>query len=78
MSSCGACSTGCKCSSGCGCNGCGCCRNPAFAEGMVATTQTVILGVAPQKGFEGFEGAEGENGGCKCGSNCTCDPCSCK
>jgi hypothetical protein len=19
-----------------------------------------------------------ENGGCKCGANCTCDPCTCK
>ena len=27
----------------------------------------------------GFEAAAGaENGGCKCGANCTCDPCTCK
>ena len=53
---------------------------PDMAEERITTTQTVILGVAPQKGqLEGFEVATGsENGGCKCGSNCTCDPCNCK
>ncbi|XP_020268290.1 metallothionein-like protein type 2 [Asparagus officinalis] len=79
MSSCGACSSGCKCGSGCTCSGCTCCkRNPVFAEESITTAQTKILGVAPEKGFEGFEAVEGENGGCKCGSNCTCDPCTCK
>jgi len=49
---------------------------PDMAE-QVTTTQTVIMGVAPSKG--GFEAAAGaENGGCKCGANCTCDPCTCK
>ncbi|XP_042945496.1 metallothionein-like protein 2 isoform X1 [Carya illinoinensis] len=44
------------------------------------TTETLIVGVAPQKThYEGSEmGVGAENGGCKCGSNCTCDPCNCK
>ncbi|TXG74067.1 hypothetical protein EZV62_002646 [Acer yangbiense] len=45
-----------------------------------STTQTMIAGVAPVKMF--YEGSEmsfgAENGGCKCGSSCTCDPCTCK
>lgn len=42
-------------------------------------SQTMIMGVAPQmRHFDYFEmGAKAENG-CKCGSNCTCDPCNCK
>ena len=54
---------------------------PEMAE-EVTTSQTVIMGVAPSKGqtvdgsFEAEEGAE--NGGCKCGPNCTCNPCTCK
>ncbi|XP_065626824.1 metallothionein-like protein 1 [Quercus suber] len=54
------------------------------------STETIITGVAPAKmdayffhchcsQSEGSEMSFGEeNGGCKCGSNCTCDPCSCK
>ncbi|KRY62694.1 Metallothionein-like protein 4A, partial [Trichinella pseudospiralis] len=77
MSCCGGncgCGSGCKCGSGCG----GCNMYPDMAEERITTTQTVILGVAPQKGqLEGFEVATGsENGGCKCGSNCPCDPCN--
>nr|ACG32329.1 metallothionein-like protein type 2 [Zea mays]ACG42743.1 metallothionein-like protein type 2 [Zea mays] len=50
---------------------------PDMAEQVTTTTQTLIMGVAPSKG--GFEAAAGaENGGCKCGANCTCDPCTCK
>lgn len=51
-----------------------------LAEERSLNTVTMVLGVAPAKGgFEGFEMAEGaENGGCKCGSSCTCDPCNCK
>jgi hypothetical protein len=42
------------------------------------TTETIVMGVGSAKAqFEGTEmGAE--NGGCKCGANCTCDPCTCK
>ncbi|XP_008810605.1 metallothionein-like protein type 2 isoform X2 [Phoenix dactylifera] len=79
MSCCGGncgCGSGCKCGTGCG----GCKMYPDMAEERSTTTQTMIMGVAPQKGhFEGFEVTAGsENGGCKCGSNCTCDPCNCK
>ena len=44
------------------------------------TTETLVMGVAPVKAqFEGAEmGVSGENGGCKCGGNCQCDPCTCK
>nr|ACG28134.1 metallothionein-like protein type 2 [Zea mays] len=78
MSCCGGncgCGAGCKCGSGCG----GCKMYPDMAEQVntTTTTQTLIMGVAPSKG--GFEAAAGaENGGCKCGANCTCDPCTCK
>ncbi|XP_058099219.1 metallothionein-like protein type 2 [Magnolia sinica] len=80
MSCCGGncgCGSACKCGSGCG----GCKMYPDFSlSGETTTTETMIVGVAPQKGY--FEGSEmnagSENGGCKCGSNCTCDPCTCK
>ncbi|CAN4098837.1 unnamed protein product [Withania somnifera] len=44
-------------------------------------TFTIIEGVAPVKNYRSVEGSvvkatEGGNG-CKCGSNCTCDPCNC-
>ncbi|KAK3020244.1 hypothetical protein RJ639_045568 [Escallonia herrerae] len=44
------------------------------------TTTTIIGGVAPVKTYyEGTEKSFGAEGGhaCKCGSNCTCDPCTC-
>jgi len=43
-------------------------------------TDSLVLGVASVKAhIEGAEmGVAAENGGCKCGSNCTCDPCNCK
>ncbi|QHO53724.1 Metallothionein-like protein [Arachis hypogaea] len=46
----------------------------------ISSTETLVMGVAPMKAqFEGAEmGVSAENGGCKCGSNCTCDPCTCK
>ncbi|KAF2290050.1 hypothetical protein P3X46_028884 [Hevea brasiliensis] len=79
MSCCGGncgCGSGCKCGSGC--NGCG--MYPDISE--TTRTETLVAGVAPAKKFyeEGSEmnfGAEGGHG-CKCGSNCNCDPCNCK
>lgn len=71
-------------SSGCWCNfcfWCSCKMYPDMSYTESTTTETLIMGVAPVKAQ--FEGAEmgvaaAENGGCKCGSNCTCDPCTCK
>ena len=43
------------------------------------TTETLIVGLAPKKTFfEGTEMGEAAENGCKCGANCTCDPCTCK
>ncbi|OIW17640.1 hypothetical protein TanjilG_28990 [Lupinus angustifolius] len=46
----------------------------------MTTSETLVMGIAPMKTqFDDSEmGFEAENGGCKCGSNCTCDPCNCK
>ncbi|PNX61421.1 metallothionein-like protein type 2, partial [Trifolium pratense] len=43
-----------------------------------STTETLVMGVGSAK--TQFEGAEmgAENDGCKCGANCTCNPCTCK
>ena len=40
---------------------------------------TIVLGVAPEKKAGQFEAAEsGETAhACKCGNNCSCDPCNC-
>ncbi|PKA56398.1 Metallothionein-like protein 4A [Apostasia shenzhenica] len=80
MSCCGGncgCGSGCQCGSSCS----GCKMYPDFSEETFTTGQTMVLGVAPPKrGVAGFEMAVAgvENGGCKCGDNCTCDPCTCK
>ncbi|KAI4331713.1 hypothetical protein MLD38_029869 [Melastoma candidum] len=81
MSCCGGncnCGSGCKCGDGCG----GCKMYPDLGENTTSqtTTTTLIMGVAPTKayGVEGGEMGEGAESGCKCGSNCTCDPCTCK
>ncbi|KAI3447692.1 hypothetical protein Pfo_004357 [Paulownia fortunei] len=80
MSCCGG---NCGCGANCGCgNGCGGCKmypDLSYSEAS-APTVTLVLGVAPQKTYaEGAESVDGgaENG-CKCGANCTCNPCSCK
>lgn len=52
-----------------------------LAEEKMASSKTLVLGVAPQKGnvVEGLKfAAGGENGGCKYGANCTCESCNCK
>ncbi|XP_030529003.1 metallothionein-like protein type 2 isoform X2 [Rhodamnia argentea] len=78
MSCCGGncgCGSGCKCGDGCG----GCKMHADLSYTESAATETLVMGVAPEKSF--FEGSEMEAGaenGCKCGSSCTCDPCNCK
>jgi len=56
------------------------CNKYSFDYVEKITNETLVLGVGPVKAqFEGAEmGVAAENGGCNCGSNCTCDPCSCK
>ncbi|XP_047979176.1 metallothionein-like protein type 2 [Salvia hispanica] len=76
MSCCGG---NCGCGSSCGCgSGCGGCKMHAdlsYSE-VAAPTQTLVLGVAAtQKTY--FEGEVGAENGCKCGANCTCNPCNC-
>ncbi|KAK2643089.1 hypothetical protein Ddye_024852 [Dipteronia dyeriana] len=72
-----ACGDSCKCGSNCQCGK----MYPdlGYSE-TTSTTRTMIAGVAPVKMF--YEGSEmsfgAENGGCKCGSSCSCDPCTCK
>ncbi|KAJ8531182.1 hypothetical protein K7X08_026616 [Anisodus acutangulus] len=66
------CGSDCKCGSSCG--GCG-----MYPDLEKSTTFTIIEGVAPMTNYGRVEesaAAEGGNG-CKCGSNCTCDPCNC-
>ncbi|KAL6574721.1 Sphingolipid C9-methyltransferase 1 [Orobanche minor] len=76
MSCCGGncgCGSGCRC--GNGCNGCGMYPDLSYSEAAGAATETVVLGVAPQR--TNFEAAAASETGCKC-VNCTCDPCNCK
>ncbi|XP_059297625.1 metallothionein-like protein type 2 isoform X3 [Lycium ferocissimum] len=69
----------CGCGSSCSCgNGGGCGMYPDLEK---STTLTIIEGVAPMKNKAMVEGSvekatEGGHG-CKCGSNCQCDPCNC-
>ncbi|XP_015949999.1 metallothionein-like protein 2 isoform X1 [Arachis duranensis] len=82
MSGCGSgscsCGSSCKCGSGCSCSS-KMYPDLSYAENTT-TAATLVMGVAPAK--HQFEGGAtemaAENGGCKCGSSCTCDPCSCK
>ncbi|XP_022983596.1 metallothionein-like protein type 2 B [Cucurbita maxima] len=77
MSCCGGncgCGSACKCGNGCG--GCKMFPDMSFSE-TTATIEIFVVGLAPQK--MSFEASEmGAENGCKCGDNCTCDPCNCK
>nr|AIJ27497.1 metallothionein 2a [Sedum plumbizincicola]QGN03521.1 metallothionein [Sedum plumbizincicola] len=79
MSCCGG---NCGCGSACKCgNGCGGCKMNADLSYMESSpsTETLVLGVASKAVYFDSESEMGaENGGCKCGANCTCDPCNCK
>ncbi|XP_050203503.1 metallothionein-like protein type 2 [Mercurialis annua] len=79
MSCCGGnCGCGSSCGCGNGCKGCGMYPDLGFSEGS-AGAEVLIAGLAPVNNF--FMRSEmnmsGESG-CKCGSSCTCDPCTCK
>ncbi|CAN6442593.1 unnamed protein product [Victoria cruziana] len=79
MSCCGG---NCGCGSSCSCgNGCrGCKMFPDLAVSEESKVEISVMGVAAEaRFFEVAEMNEGhENGGCKCGSNCSCSSCNCK
>ncbi|KAF8006125.1 hypothetical protein BT93_K0432 [Corymbia citriodora subsp. variegata] len=81
MSSCcgGNCGCGSDCKCGQGCGGCKMYPNMSYAE--MSGGETVVMGFAApgkaEKMVEGEMGVAGAENGCKCGSNCTCDPCTC-
>jgi len=72
----------CKCGSNCSCgDDCKCGKKfPDLGISENISTVTMIAGVAPVKMY--YEGSAemsfGAENGCKCGSNCSCDPCNCK
>ena len=71
------CGSGCKCGNGCG----GCKMYPDLGfSGESTTTETFVFGVAPAMKNQYEASGEGvaENDACKCGSDCKCDPCTCK
>nr|AGI02569.1 metallothionein 2 [Plantago ovata] len=78
------CNGNCGCGSGCKCgNGCGGCKmypDLSYSEATVSISETAVLGLAPKVTY--FEGTEsvvaGSENGCKCGDNCSCNPCNCK
>ncbi|KAL1822616.1 hypothetical protein DCAR_0310439 [Daucus carota subsp. sativus] len=75
MSCCGGnCGCGSDCKCGNGCSGCKMYPDMSYAEES-SNKEALVFGVAPKKEYV-FEGSA-ENGGCKCGSNCSCDPCTC-
>lgn len=54
---------------------------PELIENSARQTVSVVTGLAPKASYV-EEGSEvevgGENGGCKCGPDCKCNPCNCK
>ncbi|XP_030447223.1 metallothionein-like protein type 2 [Syzygium oleosum] len=59
-------------------NGCG--GRGVYPDVAENSPKTIIGGVAPVKmdhEVSEMSSFEAEHG-CKCGSNCTCDPCNCK
>nr|ADB85769.1 type 2 metallothionein-like protein [Wolffia arrhiza] len=77
MSCCGG---NCGCGSSCGCgSGCrGCKMFPDVDEGTNASGAMIFGFEAGKPSYEGFAMAETAENGCKCGANCTCNPCTCK
>ncbi|XP_010037836.2 uncharacterized protein LOC104426470 [Eucalyptus grandis] len=80
MSSCcgGNCGCGSDCKCGQGCRGCKMYPDTSYAE--KSGGETVVGGSAPgkeEKMVEGEKGVAGAENGCKCGSNCICNPCTC-
>ncbi|CAI9117133.1 OLC1v1018476C1 [Oldenlandia corymbosa var. corymbosa] len=76
MSGCGG---NCNCGSSCSCTSCG--KMYPDMETAMPTKVTIIenpvkRGSMNESDGEKSFGAEGGNG-CKCGSSCTCDPCTC-
>ncbi|KAL0675895.1 hypothetical protein Bca4012_003876 [Brassica carinata] len=57
-----------------------CKKNPDLGfSGETTTTETFVFGVAPaiKNQYEAYGESNVENDGCKCGSDCKCDPCTC-
>ncbi|KAG2318387.1 hypothetical protein Bca52824_011600 [Brassica carinata] len=80
MSCCGGncgCGSACTCVSGC-CGGCKKYPDLGFSS-ETTKTETFAYGVAPamKNQYEAYGESNVENDGCKCGSDCKCDPCSC-
>ncbi|CAM8970090.1 unnamed protein product [Rhodiola kirilowii] len=71
----------CSCGSSCSCDSCNCSMYPNISETATMGTRSIVTGLAPQVNMNSYGGAEmgfaAEDGGCKCGSSCTCDPCNC-
>ncbi|XP_068341671.1 metallothionein-like protein type 2 [Pyrus communis] len=73
----GKCGCGPSCSCASDCNGCEMAPDLSHKEG--STTETLVTEVAPQKSHpEASEMGVAAKSGCKCGDNCTCNPCNCK
>ncbi|KAF3544489.1 hypothetical protein DY000_02000074 [Brassica cretica] len=71
------------CGAGCKCVGCGGYKMyPDLSfSGETTTTETLVLGVAPSMNSQYEASGEtfvAENDACKCGSDCKCNPCTCK